>query len=241
MLTMTRRILVIEDDAAIRRGVVDALSFDGYGIFEAGDGETGLKHALQLECDLVLLDMALPKMHGLEVLKEVRRVRPTLPVIILTAMGAEKDRVAGLKLGADDYVVKPFSVAELLARVEAVIRRSPERPSDLAQWTFPAGVADLERREIRYGDGARAELSERESELLRYLVTNPGRAISRDEILQHVWRIDPSGISTRTIDMHVARLRDKLRDSGAEPTLLLTVRGKGYMLANGGGTRGGKP
>lgn len=240
MLTMTRRILVIEDDAAIRRGVVDALSFDGYGIFEAGDGETGLKHALQLDCDLVLLDMALPKMHGLEVLKEVRRVRPTLPVIILTAMGAEKDRVAGLKLGADDYVVKPFSVAELLARVEAVIRRSPERPSDLQQWKFPAGTADLERREIRYADGERAELSERESELLRYLVTNPGRAISRDEILQRVWRIDPSGISTRTIDMHVARLRDKLRDSGAEPTLLLTVRGKGYMLADGG-AHGGKP
>ena len=241
MLTMTRRILVIEDDAAIRRGVVDALSFDGYGIFEAGDGETGLKHALQLDCDLVLLDMALPKLHGLEVLKEVRRVRPTLPVIILTAMGAEKDRVAGLKLGADDYVVKPFSVAELLARVEAVIRRSPERPSDLQEWSFPAGTADLERREIRYADGERAELSERESELLRYLVTNPGRAISRDEILQRVWRIDPSGISTRTIDMHVARLRDKLRDSGAEPTLLLTVRGKGYMLADGGDTRGGKP
>lgn len=229
--SMLRTVLVIEDDAAIRRGVVDALKFEGFTALEAADGEAGLKSALQVDCDLVLLDLALPKLHGLEILREVRRVRPTLPVIVLTAMGNEKDRVAGLKLGADDYVVKPFSVVELMARVEAVMRRSPERPQDVQEYEFAEGVADLARCEIRYHDGTRAELSERERELLRYFVVNPGRAISRDEILSRVWRIDPSGISTRTIDMHVARLRDKLRDSGDDPRILLTVRGKGYMLA----------
>lgn len=228
---MQRSVLIIEDDAAIRRGVVDSLKFEGFVTYEAADGEAGLKAALQVECDIVLLDLALPKMHGLDILREVRRVRPTLPVIVLTAMGNEKDRVAGLKLGADDYVVKPFSIAELVARVEAVIRRSPERPQDVTEFAFPAGKADLARCEIKYKDGTRVELSERERELLRYFVVNPGRAISRDEILSRVWRIDPKGISTRTIDMHVARLREKLRDSGDNPKIVLTVRGKGYMLA----------
>lgn len=231
MLTMQRTVLIVEDDAAIRRGVVDALKFEGVITHEAADGAAGLKSALQVDCDLVLLDLVLPKMSGLEILKEVRRVRPTLPVIILTAMGNEADRVAGLKLGADDYVTKPFSVAELLARVEAVIRRSPERPQNVAECKFPGGVIDLERCELRYTDGGRNELSERERELLRYFVTNPGRTISRDEILSRVWRMDPQGISTRTIDMHVARLREKLRDDGDNPKFLLTVRGKGYMLA----------
>lgn len=231
MAIMQRSVLIVEDDAAIRRGVVDALKHGGFHTYEEGDGEAGLKAALQVDCDLVLLDLALPKMNGLEILKEVRRVRPTLPVIILTAMGAESDRVQGLKLGADDYVVKPFSIAELVARVEAVIRRSPERPGDVSEWEFAHGIADLDRCEVRYTDGERAELSERERELLRYFIVNPGRAISRDELLSRVWRIDPTGVKSRTIDMHVARLRDKLRDDGDKPTLLLTVRGKGYMLA----------
>lgn len=224
-------ILVIEDDAAVRRGVADALRHDGYGVLEAADGETGLREALGADCDLVLLDLALPGIGGLEILKEVRRAKPTLPVIILTALGAEKDRVAGLRLGADDYIVKPFSLAELLARIEAVARRSPERPSDLHDVPFPGGVADLDRCEIRYHDGSRAEVSERERDLLRYLAVNCGRAISREEILQRVWHINPRGLSTRTIDMHVARLREKLRDAAESPAVLLTVRGKGYMLA----------
>ena len=136
-------------------------------------------------------------------------------------------------MGADDYVVKPFSVKELLARVEAVLRRTPARPTDLAEAHFPGGVADFERREVRFRDGGRTELSEREVELLRYLVTNSGRAIGRDELLANVWRISPRGLSTRTIDMHVARLREKLQDDPGEPQVLLTVRGKGYMFANG--------
>ncbi len=230
-----RRILVIEDDNAIRQGILDTLQFDGYATLEAANGTVGLDMARSVDCDLVLLDLVLPGHDGLTILREVRVTRPTLPVIILTARGEENDRVQGLKLGADDYVVKPFRVAELLARVEAVLRRSPERPSDTRQVSFRGGVADLDRREVRFHDGNRNELSEREVELLRYLACNNGRAISRDEILSRVWRLDPAGITTRTIDMHVARLRDKLRDDPQEPTIILTVRGKGYMFADHGG------
>ncbi|MBN1342187.1 MAG: response regulator transcription factor [Phycisphaerae bacterium] len=226
-----KKVLVIEDDRAIRQGIVDALTFAGYGTIQADNGRDGLDRAIGVDCDLILLDLILPGRDGLEILKEVRGVRPTLPVIILTARGEENDRVRGLQLGADDYVVKPFSVKELLARVEAVLRRSPERPSDVAEVGLPGGVADLRRCEARFDDGGRYDLSEREVELLRYLAMNAGRAISRDEILTRVWRIEAKGIQTRTIDMHVARLREKLRDDPSNPTIIRTVRGKGYMLS----------
>ena len=227
----TKRILVVEDDAAIRRGLVDALQFTGYEVLEAATGTDGLKQALRATFDLLLLDLILPGPSGFEILEATRAVRPTLPVIILTARGEEADRVKGLRLGADDYVVKPFSVRELLARVEAVLRRSPERPKSVRKIPLPGGVADLERCEVRFHDGGRSELSEREGELLGYLASHAGRAISRDEILQRVWRLDPKRLETRTIDMHIANLREKLRDDSDEPKVLLTVRGKGYMLA----------
>ncbi len=223
-------VLIVEDDAAIRRGIVDALTFEGYTTLESGRGEQGLALALGSGCDLVLLDLVLPERDGLEILKEVRSARPTLPVIILTARGAEDDRVAGLRLGADDYVVKPFSVKELLARVQAVLRRSPERPLDLASLAFPGGELNLEQRTVQLADGTQRELSEREAELVRYLASNPNRVISREELLSHVWRIDPRGINTRTVDMHVARLREKLGETAEE--LIRTVRGKGYIFAH---------
>ena len=229
---MPRRILVIEDDSAIRRGIVDALRFKGYEPIEAGNGRDGMSLAEGCDCDLVLLYLVLPGPGGLEIRAAVRSSRPTLPVIILTAKGEENDRVAGLSGGADDYVVKPFSVKELLARVEAVLRRSPERPTDVAAVPFPGGVADLQRCALRFDDGGRCELSEREVELLRYLAQNAGRAVSRDEILSRVWRIDPRGGETRTIDMHVARLREKLRDDPHRPGVILTVRGKGYAFGS---------
>jgi len=225
-----RKVLVVEDDAAIRRGIVDALEFEGFATLEAADGERGLQSAVEADCDLLLLDLVLPKKDGLEILQEVRSTRPTLPVIILTARGEEADRVKGLSLGADDYVVKPFSVKELLARVQAVLRRSAERPSDVSKVRIPGGTADLARREVAFKDGERFELSEREAELLRYLAVNAGRAISREEILSRVWRMDPTGVETRTIDMHVARLREKLRDTPADPKIIRTVRGKGYAF-----------
>jgi DNA-binding response OmpR family regulator len=230
-----QRVLVIEDDSAIRRGLVDALQFAGYEVIEAATGTLGLAEALRATFDLLLLDLILPGPSGFEILKTVRAHRPTLPVIILTARGDEADRVKGLRLGADDYVVKPFSVRELLARVEAVLRRSPERPQRIGQVPLPDGVADLARCEVRFNDGRRTGLSEREVQLLGYLAGHAGRAISRAEILQRVWRLDPKHLETRTIDMHVANLREKLRDDPESPKLLLTVRGRGYMIRKGNG------
>jgi len=228
----TRRILVVEDDSAIRQGIVDALKFAGYEVLQAGNGNDGLAQGLRATFDLLMLDLILPGPSGFDILKAVREARPTLPVIILTARGEEADRVHGLRLGADDYVVKPFSVRELLARVEAVLRRSPERPNEVSKLELPQGTADLARSEVRFKNGQRTDLSEREVELLRYLAAHSGRAISRDEILLRVWRLDPKRMTTRTIDMHVANLRDKLRDDAESPRVLLTVRGKGYMIAS---------
>lgn len=224
-------VLTIEDDAAIRRGIRDMLRLAGYRVLECGRGDEGLQMAVSLQYDLLLLDLILPGTDGLEILRQVREARPTLPVIILSARGEEDDRVSGLRLGADDYVVKPFSAKELLARVEAVLRRSPERPLDVHRARLATCRVDFDRREVRYDDGSRAELSARECELLRYLVRHRGRAVSRDELLANVWRIVPRGLTTRTVDMHVARLREKLRDRSDDPQVLLTVRGKGYMLA----------
>lgn len=223
-----RRVLVVEDDAAIRQGIVDALGFDGYETFEAGTFEDGVRMGTQVGCNLMLLDLVLPGGSGLDVLAEVRMSRPTMPVIILTALGAEGDRVKGLQLGADDYVVKPFSVKELLARVQAVLRRSAERPVDVEEVQVPGGTADLAKAELRFDDGSRTDLSEKEIALLRYLALNAGRIISREELLERVWRLPANNVRTRTIDMNVARLRDKLRT----PELIRTVRGKGYVFEN---------
>lgn len=227
-------ILVIEDDSAIRRGVVDALRFSGYEVLEAGEGMAGMEQALRATFDLLLLDLVLPNYSGFEILASLKEHRPGTPVIILSARGEEADRVKGLKLGADDYVVKPFSVRELLARVEAVLRRTPERPAPVKELPFEGGLADFARLELRFQDGSRTELSDREVQLIQYLAAHRGRAISREELLLRVWRIEPQHTETRTIDMHIANLRSKLRDDAAAPRILLTVRGKGYMLANGG-------
>ena len=226
---------VAGSDPAIRRGLVDALSFAGYAVREAPDGDTGLRSSMG-EVDLVLLDVMLPGKDGFEVLSELRDVRPTLPVIMLTARGTEEDRVRGLKAGADDYVVKPFSAKELLARVEAVLRRSPERPQDLGSMDLNGRTLDFDRREVRFQGGERAELSEKEAELLHYLASHPGRVVGRDELLARVWGLDPRGIQTRTVDMHVVRLRERLKDDATDPKIIVTVRGKGYMLARSEGS-----
>jgi DNA-binding response OmpR family regulator len=245
-MTATGRttVLVVEDDAAIRRGLADALAFAGYGVVEAADGQRALELAVEAPVDLVLLDLMLPRRDGFEVLGALRRSRPTLPVIMVTARGAEEDRVRGLSDGADDYVVKPFSARELLARVDAVLRRSPQRSGDVVGLRCGAAFVDLMRREVRLlpaaGSGhggpeaqaadAAQPLTEREAGILRYLAANRSRAVDRRELLQHVWGLNPRGIRTRTVDMHVARLREKVEEDPARPRLVLTVRGRGYML-----------
>lgn len=227
-MTDAPTIFVVEDDAAVRQGVVDALRFAGYSVLAEGDGEAARRTALRATYQLLLLDLVLPGCSGFDVLEALKRDRPGQPVIILSARGEENDRVRGLKMGADDYVVKPFSVRELLARVDAVLRRSTERPSAVRTHAVHGGEVDFSRREIRFEDGQREELSEREAELLRYLVSQGERAVPREELLRQVWGLDPKNIETRTVDMHVAHLRQKLRSQSA----VVTVRGKGYMIAN---------
>lgn len=224
-------ILVVEDDDAIRRGVVDAVTASGYAALEAPDGEAGLQVALAADLDLVLLDVMMPKKDGLTVLTEIRKVKPGLPAIMLTAKGEEEDKVRGLRAGADDYVVKPFSASELLARIEAVLRRSAERPKTVRRLELNGRVIDFDRREMTLPTGEKQTLPQLEADLLAYLAANPGRAVSRDELLQRVWGVDPRGMQTRTVDMAVARLREALRDDAADPRVIATVRAKGYMLA----------
>ena len=230
MSAAKRTVCVVEDDPAIRRGLVDSLTFAGYAVLECPDGDSARRTLEHAEVDLVLLDVVLPGLDGLDYLPELREAKPRLPVILVTARGAEEDRVRGLRTGADDYVVKPFSSSELLARVEAVLRRSAERPADVGGATYDGGRVDVERREVVRDDGAVKQLTERELEVFLHLARNPGRAIARDELLRCVWGIDPRGVTTRTVDMAVARLRERLRDDKQQPRIVRTVRNKGYAL-----------
>ncbi len=229
-----RTVVVVEDEEAIRRGIVDALRAGGYEPFEAADGETGLLEARRSGVDLVLLDLLLPKKDGFDVLSELRVTHPSLPVIILTARGSEDDRVRGLRGGADDYVVKPFSARELLARVDAVLRRSADRPVPIVRITCGNTTVDCARREICRANGERVALSEMEANILERLAAHAGRAVSRDELLACVWGLRDGGIETRAIDMHITRLRQKLAESESEADRewIATVRGKGYMLGS---------
>ena len=224
-------ILVVEDDAPIRRGLCDALRYAGYAVEECATGDEALATAYAASPDLLLLDVLLPGKNGFEILRELRVSHPQLPVIMLTARGAEEDRVRGLKLGADDYVVKPFSATELLARVEAVLRRSAERPSDLHELQLADRTVDLELGRVTLANGDGHRLSDLETRLLRYLAVNRGRPVDRKELLQRVWGGNAREMETRAVDMHVRRLREKIEQDAADPTRIVTVRGKGYMLA----------
>ncbi len=226
-------ILVVEDDAAIRQGVVDALDFDGYETMEAATGKAAFSALDTPQISLVLLDLTLPGADGLDILDEVHRRYPNLPVIIITARGAEHERIKGLKKGADDYIPKPFSVRELLARVEAVLRRCKiptehvleDQSIVLGQSTFDA-LASV----IVLKDGDKIKLSEKENDLLRYLTLHPQRCLSRDELLERVWRVSAQKLETRTVDMNISRLRDKLKSCFSGREVLKTVRGQGYVF-----------
>ena len=224
-----RTILVVEDDASIRQGLVDALAAGGFAAIECEDGTTGLQRALSVDIDLALVDVKLPGMDGFSLVEEVRKSKPSLPIIMVTALGGEGDRVRGLRAGADDYVVKSnFSVLELLERIKAVLRRSAERPETIGTIELAGCSIDLERRAVTFDDGRKVLLQNKVAELLQYMASCRGRPISRDELLQRVWGLDARGVTTRTIDMHVSRLRKDLGDASGD--VIKTVRGKGYML-----------
>jgi two-component system, OmpR family, alkaline phosphatase synthesis response regulator PhoP len=224
---MGPRILLVEDDAGLRLTLTHRLASEGYEVEAAVDGEEGLRRATDAGFDLVLLDVMLPRMSGFDVCRELRRAGLATPVVILTARGQVVDRVVGLKLGADDYMTKPFEMAELLARVEARLRRHPE--SGLPPvYRFGSVEVDLRATEVRRS-GRRVELAAKEFRLLQFFITHRGATLGRDELLDGVWGRDAMP-TARTVDVHVAWLRRKLEEDARRPQYILTVHGFGYKF-----------
>jgi two-component system alkaline phosphatase synthesis response regulator PhoP len=220
------RVLIVEDDAAIAAGLRLNLRHEGFVVTVEVDGEQGLKRALDDAPDLVILDVMLPSMNGYEILRELRRRGSTAGIIMLTAKGLEEDKVLGLDLGADDYVQKPFGLSELIARVNAVLRRrSAQQP---AQVRFDDVVIDKSARTVVRG-GEAVALSPREMSLVLFLVDHPGRAHSRDQLLEGAWGLDYEG-TERTVDNFVVSLRKKLERDPDAPAHFITVRGVGYRF-----------
>ncbi|TDJ44509.1 MAG: response regulator transcription factor [Gammaproteobacteria bacterium] len=229
------RILVVEDESAIRDGLVDVFVFHGYDVDSTGDGTDGLTKALTGRYDLIVLDIMLPGMDGYAICNEIRQVDRTQPIIMLTARTSDEDIIQGLKLGADDYVAKPFSVAQLVLRVAAVLRRSR---TGIAQEQIIAlgGGIEIDTANLagRRGDETLA-FTRREMDILEYLYANRERPVSRDELLNKVWGYArDSGIETRTVDIHIAKLRRKIEVEPGTPANLITVRGAGYRLRSDG-------
>jgi len=220
------KILIVEDDPTLRRGLQDNFAARGYQVEVAEDGEAGLRGALESGPDLVILDIMLPGINGYEICRAVRERELTMPIIMLTAKGQEEDIIRGLDLGADDYVTKPFAIAELLARTRSFLRRRSARTGDVH--CFGGSALDLSSRRLLY-DGAEVELTPKEFGLLEYLVLNAGRALTRDQILNNVWG---SGIlvTTRSVDRCVSTLRSKIEPDPRYPTYLQTIRDIGYRF-----------
>ena len=233
---MEKKILIVEDE----QNIVDILSFnlerEGYDTIEAYDGPTGLKLALEEIPDLILLDLMLPGMDGFDVCRQIRRAGHATPILMLTAREEEADKVLGLELGADDYITKPFSMRELLARVKANIRRVGMVPA-APQGEEPAAAAmklgritvDVERATV-YKDGKPLDLTQREYDLIRYLVSQPGTVFSREALMEHVWNYEGYVGDVRAVDVAVRRLREKLEDDPAAPRFICTRRGMGYYF-----------
>lgn len=227
------RILIVEDEAAIRTGLTDVLIYHGYEVNAVGDGREGLAKALSGQYDLILLDIMLPGRDGFAICEEVRRVDREQPIIMLTAKTSDEDIVNGLSLGADDYVAKPFAIAELVARVKAVLRRSRTGVALVARIRLDDDV-EIDTRNLsgRRGEEALA-FTRREIEILQYLHANRDRPVSRAELLTRVWGYDRTAeIETRTVDIHIAKLRRKIERDAKAPRNLVTVRGAGYRLAS---------
>lgn len=228
---MTSKILLIEDDAGITMALTDLLSAEDYQVETAADGLSGLARAGESGFDLIILDVMLPGKNGFDVCRDLRQRNITTPILMLTARGQVIDRVLGLKLGADDYLCKPFEPLELLARVEALLRRSRKaiEPAALTdEFEFGSIAVNFRSTEVMRA-GRSVELSAREFQLLRYFIEQRGATLSRDQLLRDVWGYE-SGMLTRTVDVHVGLLRQKLEEEARDPHHFLTVRGHGYKF-----------
>ena len=224
-----KRIFLVEDEPGLVLTLTDRLTREGYAVEHASDGHSGLERAAGEAFDLVLLDVMLPRMGGFDVLKELRKRNIETPVIMLTARGQVVDKVVGLKLGADDYVTKPFEMVELLARIEAKLRRAPVTPHPTEGYQFGGIRIDFRRAEITK-DEQPLELSAREFQLLKYFIEHRGATLTREELLNEVWGYN-SMPSTRTVDVHVAWLRQKIEPNPKHPQYVITAHGLGYKFA----------
>jgi DNA-binding response OmpR family regulator len=224
------RILIVEDERSLREALVDLLTKRGFAVEAVADGLLGAERGADPGIELVLLDLTLPKLDGIEVCRRLRKGRPALPILILTARGSEDERVAGLDAGADDYLTKPFGTRELMARIEALRRRAAIAPADAERVEIDGCLLDLGRCQAKR-DGASVPLTAREAGILRWLHRHRQRAVSRAELLQTVWG-SPSNateeIETRTVDMTIANLRQKIEREPSEPRIVVTVKGVGY-------------
>ena len=227
---MNSRILLVEDEPGLVLTVSDLLMNEGYDVVTAMDGEAGLLKATSETFDLIILDVMMPKRNGLDVCRDLRQRGYDTAILMLTAKTQVVDRVVGLKLGADDYLTKPFDPSELLARVEALLRRvKKEGRAQVRSFEFSNVVVDFESGQVSKG-GVPVSLAAKEMQLLRYLVDRRGKVVTREELLQNVWEYQ-SDVSSRTIDVHVAWLRQKLEDNQQSPQHIHTIRGKGYRFA----------
>jgi two-component system alkaline phosphatase synthesis response regulator PhoP len=228
---MNKRILLLEDESALVMTLTHRLASEGYEVESAADGELGLERALDGTSDLILLDVMLPGRDGFEVCRQIRERGIHTPVLMLTARGQITDKVVGFKLGADDYVTKPFDMAELLARIEALLRRAPAAPRPSADsFEFDAVAVNFERGEV-VRDGRAIELSAREFKLLQYFIEHRGAVLSRETLLNEVWGYNAMP-TTRTVDVHVAWLRQKLEPNPRYPRYILTLHGLGYKFVS---------
>ena len=226
---MHDNVLLVEDEEALRMTVGDRLRSDGYIVDYAADGDQAFEKATHLPFDLIILDVMLPKRDGFAVCRDIRQAGLITPVLMLTARGQTQDKVSGLKIGADDYVTKPFDMQELMARVEALLRRAPSRPAmQLGSFQFGSVHVNLRGTEVTR-EGKPVNLSAREFQLLRYFVEHAGATVSRDELLKEVWGYSADTF-TRTVDVHVASLRQKLETDPKQPKYILTIQGLGYKF-----------
>jgi len=223
-----RKVLIVEDDQAMAVALRDGFTYEGYAVHVARDGAAGLRMAEERSHDLLILDVMLPRMSGLDVCRQLRSAGNDTPIIMLTARGQEIDKVLGLKTGADDYVTKPFSFLELMARVEAVLRRTSKSPEAVEQVSF--GDVEMNFKTFEASkDGRALDLSPREFKMLKHFVEHRGEVVTRDQLLDHVWGYEGLPL-TRTVDMHIAKLRQKIEDTPSDPRHIITVHRVGYKF-----------
>ena len=228
---MDANILLVEDEAGLRMTLGDRLATEGYAVDYASNGDEAFEKATHLPFDLILLDVMLPRRSGFDVCRDIRQAGLITPILMLTARGQTVDKVLGLKIGADDYLTKPFEMMELMARIEALLRRSPAKPAS-HQGVVQVGNLTVDLRGTSVSrNGKPVRLSAREFQLLRYFIEHRGATLSRDQVLKDVWGYSADTF-TRTVDVHVASLRQKLEKDPKQPELILTVQGLGYKFSS---------